>query len=232
MQAQVRGRGEGQLRARVCNAAAAAVEVHSAVDAAAAMEAMVSGWTYSRNRITVDPQAGCVSYQQDSACIIFSVGSGLCLQFVNVEELPPSFIDVRRAQQVRGNAREMNPPQTATLQLPPASPASHVHCTTAFVIARRFSAAAAPLTIAAVAASGATQRGPCAERRRRLPHLRSLPRARAWSAAARAAQHRAVAALAAATGVAAAAVPPQTTSAARVLRMPSVHRCLSSCVCE
>jgi hypothetical protein len=25
---------------------------------------------------------------------------------------------------------------------------------------------------------------------------------------------------------------PQPTSAARVLRMPSVHRCLSSCVCE
>jgi hypothetical protein len=101
------------------------------------MQAMVSGWTKYTNRITVDPQAGCVSYQQDSACIIFSVGSGLCLQFVNVEGLPPSFIDVQQAQEVRGNAREMNPPQTATLQLPLASPASHVHCTSAFVIARR-----------------------------------------------------------------------------------------------
>ena len=117
MQAQVRGRGEGQLRARVCNAAAAAVEVHSAVEFAAAMQAMVSGWTDSKNRITVDPQAGCVSYQQDSACIIFSLGIGLCLQFVNVEGLPPSFIDVQRAQEVRGNAREMNPPQP-----PPALP--------------------------------------------------------------------------------------------------------------
>ena len=232
MQAQVRGRGEGQLRARVCNAAAAAVEVHSAVEAAAAMQTMVSGFKF-KNRITVDSQAGCVSFQQgDNDCIIFSLGGGPRVQFVNVEGLPPSFIDVQRAQEVRGNSREMNPPQTAILQLPPASPACHVHCTTAFVIARRFSAAAAPLTIAAVAAFGATQRGPCAERRRRLPHLRSLPRARAWSAAARAAQHRAVAALAAATGVAAAAVPPQPTSAARVLRMPSVHRCLSSCVCE
>jgi len=217
----------------VCNAAAAAVEVHSAVEFAAAMQTMVSGWTESTNRITVDPQAACVSYQQgDYNCIIFSVGGGPRVQFVKVAGLPPSFIDVQQAQEVRGNAREMNPPQTATLQLPPASSAGHVHCTTAFVIARRFSAAAAPLTIAAVAAFGATQRGPCAERRRRLPHLRSLPRARAWSAAARAARHRAVAALAAATGVAAAAVPPQPTSAARVLRMPSVHRCLSSCVCE
>ncbi len=41
-----------------------AVQVHSAVDAAAAMQSMVSGWTQYTNRITVDPQAGCVSYQQ------------------------------------------------------------------------------------------------------------------------------------------------------------------------
>ena len=111
MQAQVRGKGEGQLRARVCNAAAAAVEVHSAVEFAAAMQIMVSGWTEYTNRITVDPQAACVSYQQgDHNCIIFSVGGGPRVQFVKVKGLPPSFIDVRRAQEVRGNAREMNPP--------------------------------------------------------------------------------------------------------------------------
>ena len=104
----------GQLRARVCNAAAAAVEVHSAVEFAAAMQTMVSGWTKYTNRITVDPQAACVSYQQDNKCVIFSVGGGPRVQFVEVEGLPPSFIDVRRAQEVRGNAREMNPPQTAT----------------------------------------------------------------------------------------------------------------------
>ena len=93
--------GRGQLRARVCNAAAAAVEVHSAVDAAAAMQTMVSGWTTYTNRITVDPQAGCVSYQQDDKCIIFSLGSRPLVQFVRVEGLPPSFIDVRQAQEVR-----------------------------------------------------------------------------------------------------------------------------------
>ena len=65
------------------------------------METMVSGWTYSRNRITVDPQAGCVSYQQDNLCIIFSVGGGPRVQFVEVNGLPPSFIDVRQAQEVR-----------------------------------------------------------------------------------------------------------------------------------
>ena len=129
MQAQVRGRGEGQLRARACNAAAAAVEVHSAVEFAAAMQAMVSGWTKYTNRVTVDPQAACVSYQQDTECIIFSVGGGLRVQFVQVAGLPPSFIDVQRAQEVRGNAREMNPPLTATLQPPPASSATHA-CTT------------------------------------------------------------------------------------------------------
>ncbi len=71
------------------------------------MQTMVSGWTYKTNRVTVDPQAGCVSYQQDDKCIIFSVGGGPRVQFVKVEGLPPSFIDV---QQVRGNAREMSPP--------------------------------------------------------------------------------------------------------------------------
>ena len=102
MQAQVRGglKGKGQLRARVCNAAAAAVEVHSAVDAAAAMQTMVSGWTAWTNRITVDPQAGCVSYQQYDRCIIFSLGEGPRVQFVKVAGLPPSFIDVR-LQEVR-----------------------------------------------------------------------------------------------------------------------------------
>ncbi len=122
--------GRGQLRARVCNAAAAAVEVHSAVEFAAAMQTMVSGWTKYTNRITVDPQAACVSYQQnDYNCIIFSVGGGPRVQFVNIEGLPPSFIDVRRAQEVRVNAREMNPHLTATLEPPPASSATHA-CTT------------------------------------------------------------------------------------------------------
>jgi hypothetical protein len=185
------------------------------------MQSIVSGWTKWKNRITVDPQVGCVSHQQDCTCIIFSVGGGPRVQFVNVKGLPPSFIDV---QEVRGNAREMKPPQTATLQSPPASSASHVHCTTAFVIV--------PLTIAAVASFGASQRGPCAERRRRLSHLRPLPRSRAWSAAARAAPHGAVAAHAGATGGAAAAVPPQPTPAARVLRMHAVHCCFSPGVCE
>ena len=65
------------------------------------MQSMVSGWTKYTNRITVDPQAGCVSYQQGNNCIIFSVDGGLRMQFVEVKGLPPSFIDVQRAQQVR-----------------------------------------------------------------------------------------------------------------------------------
>jgi hypothetical protein len=94
------------------------------------MQTMVSGWTKCTNRITVDPQAACVSYQQgDDNCIIFSVGGGARVQFVEVAGLPPSFIDVRQAQEVRGNAREMNPPLTATLQPPPASSATHACAT-------------------------------------------------------------------------------------------------------
>ena len=75
--------------------------MHSAVDVAAAMQTMVSGWTEETNRITVDPQAGCVSYQQRNDCIIFSLASRPLVQFVNVKGLPPSFIDVRQAQEVR-----------------------------------------------------------------------------------------------------------------------------------
>jgi hypothetical protein len=103
------GVGGGQLRARVCNAAAAAVEVHSAVDAAAAMQSMLSDWkdeicqTTIETRITVDPHAGCVSYEQMGLCIIFSVDGGPRVQFVQVKGLPPSFIDVRQAQEVREN---------------------------------------------------------------------------------------------------------------------------------
>jgi hypothetical protein len=70
-----------------------------------------------------------VSYQQANDCIIFSVGGGPRVQFVRVAGLPPSFIDVQQAQEVRGNAREMNPPLTATLQPPPASPATHASTT-------------------------------------------------------------------------------------------------------
>jgi hypothetical protein len=91
---------------------------------------------------------------------------------------------------------------------------------------------ATALTIGTVGAVDATQHVSRAERRRRLLHIRPLPRARPWSAAARAAQHGAVAALAAATGAAAPAVPPQPTPAARALRMPAVHRCFPPGVCE
>ena len=96
---------------------------------AAAMQTMVIGCTDYKNRITVDPQAARVSYQQHNECVIFSVGGGPRVQFVEVAGLPPSFIDVRQAQEVRGNAREMNPPLTATLQLPPASSTTHACAT-------------------------------------------------------------------------------------------------------
>ena len=79
------------------------------------VQTMFSGWTLITNRITVDPQAGCVSYEQNNECVIFSLGGGPPVQFVKVKGLPPSFI----AQEVRGNAREMKPPQNTNLQPPP-----------------------------------------------------------------------------------------------------------------
>jgi hypothetical protein len=58
---------------------------------------MVSGWTLSSNRITVDPQAGCVSYQQADECIIFSLGGGPRVQFVNVERFCYANLPVKSA---------------------------------------------------------------------------------------------------------------------------------------
>jgi len=119
--AQVRGAGGSCARAHVCNSAAAAAEVHNAVDAAAALQNMVSGWTVEdANHVTVDIRAGCVAYQQKDLCIIFSLGEGPRVQFVLVAGLPPSFIDVRQAQEVCRDTRTMKPPQTTILiPLPP-----------------------------------------------------------------------------------------------------------------
>jgi hypothetical protein len=46
----------------VPNPAAAAVDVYNAVDFAAALHALVKDWTMCKNIITVDAEAGCVSY--------------------------------------------------------------------------------------------------------------------------------------------------------------------------
>ena len=93
-------------RACVCNPTAAAVDVHSAVDFASALQSLVKGWTEYKNIITVDAEAGCVSYEQGSACIIFSCNTPQ-VQFVKVKGLPRSFIGAEQAQQVRRDAREM-----------------------------------------------------------------------------------------------------------------------------
>ena len=46
----------------VPNPAAAAVDVYNAVDFAAALHTLVKDWTEEKNIITVDAEAGCVSY--------------------------------------------------------------------------------------------------------------------------------------------------------------------------
>ncbi len=97
------------------NPAAAADDVHNAVDFAAALHTFVKRWTEHKNIITVDAEAGCVSYQQGGECIIFSCNTPQ-VQFVKVEGLPPSFIEVKQAQQVRRYAREMKPDQNTSVQ--------------------------------------------------------------------------------------------------------------------
>jgi hypothetical protein len=82
----------------VPNPAAAAVDVHNAVDFAAVLHTLIKRWTEHKNIITVDAEAGCVSYQQgDTLCIIFSCNTPQ-VQFVKVECLPHSFIEVEQVQ--------------------------------------------------------------------------------------------------------------------------------------
>jgi hypothetical protein len=103
------GRGSCGLppRAPVPNpAAAAAVDVHNAVDFAAALHTLVKGWTECKNVIDVDPQAGCVSHQQDDYCVIFSCSGTQPVQFAKVDDgydgdgVPQSYIGAEHAQQV------------------------------------------------------------------------------------------------------------------------------------
>jgi hypothetical protein len=125
----------------VPNPAAAAVDVYNAVDFAAALHTLVKDWLkptclnlmkgmknaichMPENIITVDAQAESVSYQQGACCIIFRCSSTPYVQLVNSEGLPPSFIGVERAQQVRRDAREMKPNQNTNVQ-PQAAPTSN-----------------------------------------------------------------------------------------------------------
>ena len=99
--------------------------MYNAVDFGAALHALVKDWTYVKNIITVDAEAGCVSYQQHrTKCVVVSCISIPQVQFVAVDGLPPSFIGVEQAQQVRRDAREMKPDQNTNVQ-PLAAPTSN-----------------------------------------------------------------------------------------------------------
>jgi hypothetical protein len=89
------------------------------------LHTLVKGCTAYKNIITVDAEAGCVSYQQHrTKCVIVSCISIPQVQFVTVEGLPPSFIGAEHAQQVRRDAREMKPDQNTNVQ-PLAAPTSN-----------------------------------------------------------------------------------------------------------
>ena len=175
----------------VPNPAAAAVDVYNAVDFAAALHALVKDWTEYKNIITVDAEAGCVSYQQDDECIIFSCNPPQ-VQFVKVTGLRPSFIGVEQAQQVRRDAREMKPDQNTNVQ-PMAAPTSNrKHASP------RLPSSAAPQQPQALLTRFAAPPHPvsCVERGSGLPRLRTPNRARALLAAAAATGIQAAAAFA------------------------------------
>ena len=179
----------------VPNPAAAAVDVYNAVDFAAALHALVKDWTYMKNIITVDAEAGCVSYQQDDECIIFSCNPPQ-VQFVQVEGLPPSFIGVEQAQaqQVRRDAREMKPDQNTNVQPLTAPTSNRKHASP------RLPSSAAPQQHQALltrfAAPCQSHHVSCVERGSGLPRLRTPNRARALLAAAAATGIQAAAAYA------------------------------------
>jgi hypothetical protein len=142
-------------------------------------------WTAWKNVITVDAEAGRVSYQQRDECIIFSCNPPR-VQFVKVEGLPPSFIGV---EQVRLDAREMKPDQNTNVQ-PLAAPTSNrKHASP------RLPSSAAPQQPQALLTRFAAPVS-CVECRHRLPGLRTPNRARALLAAATATGIQAAAAFA------------------------------------
>jgi hypothetical protein len=168
----------------VSNPAAAAVDVHNAVDFAAALHTLVKDskdWPY-KNIITVDAEAGCVSYMQgDTQCIIFSCNTPQ-VNVVKVEGLPRSFIGAEQALQVRRDARGMKPDQNTNVQ-PLAAPTSNrKHASP------RLSSSAAPQQPQALLTrfADSCQSHPvsCVERGSRLPRLRTPNPARALLAAA------------------------------------------------
>ena len=177
----------------VPNPAAAAVDVHNTVDFAAALHTLVQRWNWKyKNIITVDAEAGCVSYQQgNTQCIIFSCNTPP-VQFVKVEGLPRSFIGAEQAQQVRRDAREMKPDENTNVQ-PLAAPTSNrKHASP------RLPSSAAPQQPQALLTRCAAPSHPvsCVERSSRLPRLRTPNRARALLAAAAATGIQAAAAFA------------------------------------
>ena len=181
------------LRVLVPNPAAAAVDAYNAVDFAAALHTLFKDWTEYKNIITVDAEAGCVSYQQANDCIIFSCNPPQ-VQFVRIWGLPPSFIGVEQAQQVRRDAREMKPDQNTNVQ-PLAAPISNrKHASP------RLPSSAAPQQPQALltrfAAPCQSHHVSCVERGSRLPRLRTPNRACALLAAAAATGIQAAAAFA------------------------------------
>jgi hypothetical protein len=74
-----------------------AVVVHSAAQAAAAMHRLIGSHLAT---VTVDPFSACVSYERNRRCVIFSLCSQHPIKLVKARGLPPSFIEVQRAQQV------------------------------------------------------------------------------------------------------------------------------------
>lgn len=68
-----------------------ALEIHSALGAAEALEHLISGFSRD-NLVMIDPCSGIVAYQQNNCCILFHPSQQPPVQFVQADGLPPSFM--------------------------------------------------------------------------------------------------------------------------------------------
>jgi hypothetical protein len=198
-----------------------AVVVHTAVEAAAAMQKCTQDW--KDNVITVDPASASVSYEQAQDCIVFSISSEHPFQFVKVSGLPAAFLDVQvhpRARQTQLKICKQLPPVPPLCALLPPSHLLLVCSCMLFIL---------PADYHPSYLSHHVCRTEC---RCRLPHLRPPQHARALPAAACATRIRAVAARARAR-VAAAVVPRQHAArAAAVLLLPALYPGFSPASCR
>jgi hypothetical protein len=99
--------------------------------------------------VTVDPVTACVSYERNRRCVIFSLCSQHPIKFVKSRGLPPSFIEVQRAQQVLLLLHSQPSTSAPNASPSPAQQHCHHHLSRILSPAPAISSSSAPFCTAA-----------------------------------------------------------------------------------